>query len=145
MFTRQNKNLRQMGFLFFLSVNFYGLHLTKSNWKNNVSREECVKGMRKSRNKLFWGFHRESSSLYILQTKQINFQNAAKNMELLQMSLIWRKVSFWSRPYRFWWLHRCWWRMLETECVGDNLKMLVAVLLLLITSGDSSPSIILSH
>ena len=24
-------------------------------------------------------------------------------------------------------LHRCWWRMLETKCVGDNFKMLVTV------------------
>ena len=22
------------------------------------------------------------------------------------------------------WLHRCWWRMLETKCVGDNFAML---------------------
>ena len=25
-------------------------------------------------------------------------------------------------------LHRCWWRMLETKCVGDNFKMLVMIL-----------------
>ena len=25
-------------------------------------------------------------------------------------------------------LHRCWWRMLETKCVGDNFEMLVTVL-----------------
>ena len=25
-------------------------------------------------------------------------------------------------------LHRCWWRMLETKCICDNLKMLMAVL-----------------
>ena len=27
----------------------------------------------------------------------------------------------------YWGLHRCWWRMLETKCVGDNLEMLVTV------------------
>ena len=26
-------------------------------------------------------------------------------------------------------LHRCWWRMLETQCVGDNYNMSVTVLL----------------
>ena len=25
------------------------------------------------------------------------------------------------------WPHRCWWRMLETKCVGDNFEMLVMV------------------
>ena len=25
-------------------------------------------------------------------------------------------------------LHRCWWRMLETKCIGDNFEMLVTVL-----------------
>ena len=28
------------------------------------------------------------------------------------------------------WLHRCWWRMLETKCVDDNYKILVTVLAL---------------
>ena len=32
------------------------------------------------------------------------------------------------------WLHRCWWRMLETKCVGDNYKMLVTVLAILVTN-----------
>ena len=26
------------------------------------------------------------------------------------------------------WLHRCWWRILETKCVGDNYATLVTVL-----------------
>ena len=29
------------------------------------------------------------------------------------------------------WLHRCWWRMLETKCVDDNYKTLVTVLAVL--------------
>ena len=29
--------------------------------------------------------------------------------------------------------HRCWWWMFETECVGDNYKMLVTVLAILVT------------
>ena len=32
------------------------------------------------------------------------------------------------------WLHRCWWRMLTTNCVGDNYKMLVTVLAILVTN-----------
>ena len=32
------------------------------------------------------------------------------------------------------WLHRFWWRMLETICVGDNFKMLVTVLAILVTN-----------
>ena len=31
-------------------------------------------------------------------------------------------------------LHRCWWRMLETEFVGDNYMMLVAVLVILVAN-----------
>ena len=31
-------------------------------------------------------------------------------------------------------LHRCWWRMLETKCVGDNYKILVTVLTILVTN-----------
>ena len=31
------------------------------------------------------------------------------------------------------WLHRCWWRMLETKCVGENFKMLVTILAILVT------------
>ena len=31
-------------------------------------------------------------------------------------------------------LHRCWWGMLEMNCVGDNNKMLVTVLAILITN-----------
>ena len=34
----------------------------------------------------------------------------------------------------FLWLHRCWWRMLETKYVGDNYKMLVTVLAILVTN-----------
>ena len=30
-------------------------------------------------------------------------------------------------------LHRCWRRMFETKCVGDNLKMLVTVLAISVT------------
>ena len=29
----------------------------------------------------------------------------------------------------FWWLHRCWWRMLETQCVGDKSEMLMTDLI----------------
>ena len=32
------------------------------------------------------------------------------------------------------WLNRCWWRMMETKCVGDNLKVLVTVLAILATN-----------
>ena len=32
------------------------------------------------------------------------------------------------------WLHRCWCRMLETKCVGDNFKMLVTILIMLVTN-----------
>ena len=31
-------------------------------------------------------------------------------------------------------LHRCWWRMLETKCVGDNFEMLVTVLAVFVTN-----------
>ena len=31
-------------------------------------------------------------------------------------------------------LHRCWWRKLETKCVGDNLRLLVTVLAILTTN-----------
>ena len=31
------------------------------------------------------------------------------------------------------WLHRCWWRMLETKRVNDNYKMVVTVLAILVT------------
>ena len=31
-------------------------------------------------------------------------------------------------------LHQCWWRMLETNCVGDNFRILVTVLAILITN-----------
>ena len=30
-------------------------------------------------------------------------------------------------------LHQCWWRMLETKCVGDNFEMLVTVLAVFVT------------
>ena len=29
-------------------------------------------------------------------------------------------------------LHRCWWRMLETKCVGDNFEILVTVLVVFV-------------
>jgi len=32
------------------------------------------------------------------------------------------------------WRHRCWWRMLETKCVGDNLEMLVTVLAIFVSN-----------
>ena len=36
---------------------------------------------------------------------------------------------------RFIWLHRCWWRMLETKYVGDfNFKIMVMVLAFLVTN-----------
>ena len=31
-------------------------------------------------------------------------------------------------------VHRCWWRMLEAKCVGDNFKMLVTVLAISVTN-----------
>ena len=31
-------------------------------------------------------------------------------------------------------LHRCWWQMFETKFIGDNFKMLVTVLAILVTS-----------
>ena len=31
-------------------------------------------------------------------------------------------------------LHRCWWRMLETKCVGDYFKILVTVLAISVTT-----------
>ena len=31
-------------------------------------------------------------------------------------------------------LRRCWWRMLETNCIGDNFEMLVTVLTVLVTN-----------
>ena len=31
----------------------------------------------------------------------------------------------WSQTYFFCRLHRCWWRILETKCVGDKFEMLV--------------------
>ena len=31
-------------------------------------------------------------------------------------------------------LHRCWWRMLETKCVGDTFEMLVTVLVVFVTN-----------
>ena len=31
------------------------------------------------------------------------------------------------------WLHRCWWRMLETKCIRDTYKMLMTVLTILVT------------
>ena len=37
-------------------------------------------------------------------------------------------AKVWSKE-----LHRCWWRMLETKCVGDNYNMLVTILAILIT------------
>ena len=30
--------------------------------------------------------------------------------------------------------HRCWWRMLETKCVGDNFEILVTVLAVFVTN-----------
>ena len=30
-------------------------------------------------------------------------------------------------------LHRCWWRMLETKCVGNNYEMLVTVFAIMVT------------
>ena len=35
------------------------------------------------------------------------------------------KILIWERSVG---LDRCWWRMLETKCVGDNFQMLVTVL-----------------
>ena len=32
------------------------------------------------------------------------------------------------------WLHRCWWQMLETKCVGDNFEMLVTFLAVFVTN-----------
>ena len=31
-------------------------------------------------------------------------------------------------------LHRCWWHMLETKCVGDNFEMLLTVLAIMVTN-----------
>ena len=32
------------------------------------------------------------------------------------------------------WQYWCWWRMLETKCVGDNFKMLVTVFTVVVTN-----------
>ena len=42
--------------------------------------------------------------------------------------LVWEFRSWLHR------LHRCWWRMLETKRVGDNFKILVTVLAILVTN-----------
>ena len=42
-----------------------------------------------------------------------------------------------DRFFRFkrrYWLHRCWWRTLETKCVGDYFRMSVTVSAILVTN-----------
>ena len=39
-------------------------------------------------------------------------------------------MKYWNLiKYNIWWLHRCWWRIMETECVGDKFEMLVTDLI----------------
>ena len=54
------------------------------------------------------------------QTNRTDIKNTEK---LLQCTIVSHRVG----------LHRCWWRMWETKCVGDNLKMLVTVLAIEVT------------
>ena len=52
-----------------------------------------------------------------------------------KMLFRWSFISYmrWRKNDESYWLHRCWWRMLETKCVGDNLMMLVTVLAISVT------------
>ena len=58
--------------------------------------------------------------------------NARKGLVLRQVV---KKISalFWlvERVFR---LYQCWWRMLETKCIGDDNKILVTVLAFLVTN-----------
>ena len=50
----------------------------------------------------------------------------------ITVKLKWSSKGF--KTCRLDWLHRCWWRMLKTKCVGDNFVMLVTVLAILVTN-----------
>ena len=51
---------------------------------------------------------------------------------MITAKLKWPSKGFKTR--RLDWLLRCCWRMLETKCVGDSLKMMVTVVTILVTN-----------
>ena len=85
----------------------------------------------------------QSLLFQLLQAKYLRL-NHQRNSPTLKMSIPWLKMEYskwiqvmskvrqphwlkgaqqlFAEIYR---LHRCWWRMLETECVGDNFQMLM--------------------
>ena len=66
--------------------------------------------------------HQKSAHLYLYDNKTLNKRS------FMQRKILYEGRSLcsnhWIIPSDGW--HRCWWRMLETKCVGDKFKMLVA-------------------
>ena len=62
----------------------------------------------------------------------INRNNSQRFSTLLNLksTLV---IKIWNNNHKFR-LHRYWWRMLDTKCVGDNFEMLVTVLPVFVTN-----------
>ena len=69
-----------------------------------------------------------TNGIFKRDNSEINAGAAFSSMESLKGF----QTDLFGLPSNWW--HRCWWRMLETKCVGDNYKRLVTVLALLITN-----------
>ena len=67
--------------------------------------------------------------------------NTIHRCNFLNSSLhfIWIIFIWIEKASRCWWQCwcRCWWRLLKTKCVGDNFKMLLTVLAILVTNCES--------
>ena len=70
--------------------------------------------------------------------KRKNANNGAHNKILLHFEAqikTYQSIFRFNRKFaevEFLRLHRCWWRMLETKCVGDSFEMLMTVLAILV-------------
>ena len=68
---------------------------------------------------LFWNFHIKIELIFVYLITWFAY------ISRIYISL--NLISFQLRicVSNLFWLHRCWWRMLETKCVGDKFEMLV--------------------
>ena len=87
------------------------------NW-NRAFSQRIKKGIRKPFSSTRVDLHLNPSPAKSCLHLQVNEPSVFKHLAFLSQGLA--KNIIVSN-----WLHRCWWRMLETECVGDNYKMSV--------------------
>ena len=65
---------------------------------------------------------------YEKMKKRNHFVNCQKHLHWIHLNFR-NDVESRFRKLKIFWLHRCWWRMLETKCVGDKFEMLLTDLI----------------